>query len=89
MEIPNDPRYEDEFALAQELAVSHYEDPQTGESKPFIALGSLRHELQQLPRDVCSHACIDFLEYLLVIDPAKRPTAEEALQHPFITTLSS
>lgn len=27
----------------------------------------------------------DFLKRLLTIDPADRPTAEEALQHPFMT----
>jgi len=86
--VPDDAQYKDEFALAQDLAESNYEDPETGQLKPYIGLGSLRHELEQLPRDVCSHACIDFLEYLLVIDPTKRPTAEEALQHPFIRTIS-
>jgi serine/threonine protein kinase len=77
----------DEFVLAHDLAESNYEDPETGQSKPYIGLGLLRDELEQLPRDVCSHECIDFLEYLLVIDPTKRPTAEEALQHQFVRTV--
>ena len=29
-------------------------------------------------------ACIDFLQHLLTIDPEKRPTAETALQHPWL-----
>jgi serine/threonine protein kinase len=86
MDVPQDPQYKEEFELAQDLAESSYEDPETGQSKPCISLGSLRDELEQLPRDMCSHGCIDFLEYLLVIDPTKRPTAKEALQHPFVMT---
>lgn len=28
---------------------------------------------------------VDFLSYLLRVDPAERPTASEALQHPWLT----
>lgn len=34
-----------------------------------------------------SDECIDFVHSLLVPDPAKRPTAEMALNHPYITSL--
>ncbi|KAF1844371.1 uncharacterized protein K460DRAFT_388213 [Cucurbitaria berberidis CBS 394.84] len=88
MEIPDDPKYKDDFTLAHDLAASSYKDPKTGQWMPFIGLGSLREELEPLSRDVCSYACIGFVEYLLVVDPAKRPTAEEALQHPFIKSIS-
>jgi serine/threonine protein kinase len=88
MDAPDDLQYKDEFILAQDLADSNYEDPETGQLKPYIGLGSLRDELEKLPRDVCSRGCIDFLEHLLVIDPTKRPTAREALQHPFVRTIS-
>jgi len=27
---------------------------------------------------------VDFISYLLLVDPRKRPTAAEALQHPFM-----
>ena len=84
IEAPEDPKYKDEFELARDLEESEYRHPQTGQLTPYITLKSLRQELEQLPRDVCSRECIDFLEHLLVIDPTRRPTAEEALQHPFI-----
>src|SRR3954468_16461104 len=74
VEVPDDPKFKNEFALAHDLAESYYEDPETEQCKPYIGLGSLRQELERLPRDVCSHRCIDFLEYLLVVDPANRPT---------------
>lgn len=28
--------------------------------------------------------CLDFLAFLLTVDPDKRPSAEEALQHPWL-----
>jgi serine/threonine protein kinase len=28
--------------------------------------------------------CLDFLAYMLTIDPMQRPSAEEALQHPWL-----
>lgn len=28
--------------------------------------------------------CLDFLGYLLIADPDKRPSADEALQHPWL-----
>lgn len=88
IQVPDDPKYKPELELAQKLAMYGYEEPKTGELKPYIALGSLRYELEQSSRDVCSEACIEFLEYLLVINPKMRPTAEQALQHPFIWSMS-
>jgi serine/threonine protein kinase len=35
-----------------------------------------------------SDSAKDFIRKLLTYDPAKRPTAEKALQHPWITELS-
>lgn len=30
---------------------------------------------------------VDFISYLLLVDPRKRPTAAEALQHPYMAGL--
>ncbi|KKK21566.1 hypothetical protein AOCH_003926 [Aspergillus ochraceoroseus] len=89
IDLPENPEYQDEFELAAALEASGYMDPNTGEPKPYINVGSLREELQKLPRDICSESCIDFIEHLLVIDPAKRPTAKVALQHPFLQSTAS
>lgn len=84
---PENPEHRDEFELAAGLESGAYSDPETGDSKPFIAVGTLREELMSLPREACSEACIDFIEHLMVIDPAKRPTAEMALKHPFVSSV--
>lgn len=41
-------------------------------------------ELERLPGPKVSPELIDFFLYLLVIDHTKRPTALEALQHPYL-----
>jgi serine/threonine protein kinase len=72
----------DEFSLARALEKEEYEDPETGEMKKFIMVGTLRQELERIegvPLDL-----IEFIEYLLVIDHMKRPTAREALGHPYL-----
>ncbi|KAF2842829.1 hypothetical protein M501DRAFT_1021313 [Patellaria atrata CBS 101060] len=86
--FPEDVMDKDEFELAHDLEQSEFDNPLTGQREPFITLELLRQELEELPPDVCSVQCAGFIEYLLVIDPAQRPTAEEALQHPFITSVS-
>ncbi|QKX62665.1 uncharacterized protein TRUGW13939_09826 [Talaromyces rugulosus] len=84
IDTPGNPEYKDDFELAAGLETSGYLDPSTGEPKPYVSVGPLPEELQTLPRDICSDSCVDFIEHLLVIDPAKRPTAKVALQHPFL-----
>jgi hypothetical protein len=74
IDIPENPECKDEFELAAALEVGGYMHPKTGEPTPYMSVGSLREELQKLPRDICSETCIDFIEHLLVIDPTKRPT---------------
>ncbi|KAK2759911.1 hypothetical protein FQN54_002646 [Arachnomyces sp. PD_36] len=84
LEIPEDPDYKENFQMGAALEGSGYIHPKTGDPTPYITVGSVREELQNLPREVCSETCIDFIEHLLIVDPAKRPTAEEALRHPFL-----
>ncbi|KLJ05802.1 hypothetical protein EMPG_09321 [Blastomyces silverae] len=88
MDPPENPDFKGEFELAKALDVGGYLDPETGEPKAYINVGSLREELLKLPREICSEICIDFIEHLLVIDPEKRPTAEMALKHPFVSTVT-
>lgn len=71
--------YEDEFELAKQL-ISMEIDP-VGK---LIKVGTLRHELQSLSGPSVSTQLLDFIDYLLVIDMAKRPTARDALQHRYL-----
>lgn len=53
-----------------------------GEMKPFITVGTVRQELERIegvPQDL-----IEFIEYLLVVDHTNRPTARDALRHPYL-----
>jgi serine/threonine protein kinase len=76
-------RYE-EWRLATGLEAMDFKHPRTGEMRPYIVGGTLEEELESLPRELCSRECIEFILYLLELDYKKRPTALEALQHPFI-----
>jgi hypothetical protein len=72
----------DEFSLARALEKEQYEDPETGEMKQFIGVGTVRQELEKIeggPQDL-----IEFIEYLPVVDHTKRPTATDALGHPYL-----
>ncbi|KFY45990.1 hypothetical protein V494_00662, partial [Pseudogymnoascus sp. VKM F-4513 (FW-928)] len=80
---PGMKRY-DEWELAIGLEATDFKDPKTGEMRPYILGGTLEQELEKLPRELCSWECIEFILYLLEMDYKKRPTALEALQHPFI-----
>ena len=83
-EEPKNPEKAKEWRLACGLEASEYRDSKSREMKPFIALKSLREELKELPRDLCPTECIDFILYLLTLDRQKRPTASEALKHPYV-----
>jgi hypothetical protein len=39
---------------------------------------------QQLEQKEVPSACIDFIEHLLIVDPAKHPTVDEALAHLYL-----
>ncbi|KFZ03182.1 hypothetical protein V502_11164 [Pseudogymnoascus sp. VKM F-4520 (FW-2644)] len=87
MPSPVNEAFRDEFSLARALEKEEYEDPETGEMKRFITVGTVRQELEKIegvPRDL-----IEFIEYLLVIDHTKRPTAREVLRHPYLADLEA
>ncbi|KAH7333301.1 kinase-like domain-containing protein, partial [Rhexocercosporidium sp. MPI-PUGE-AT-0058] len=69
----------DEFALAEETFVH----PQSGLEERFIKVGSIRHELEKVEGPI-ERGYIDFIESLLVVNPTRRPSAMEALQHPWL-----
>ena len=58
------------------------ENPHLGTK--LIEEGTLREELQRLSDPSVSLQILDFIESLLVVDHSKRPTASEALQHPYL-----
>ncbi|OBT66168.1 hypothetical protein VE03_05117 [Pseudogymnoascus sp. 23342-1-I1] len=73
-----------EWRLATALEAMDFKDHKTGDMRPYIVGGTLEEELESLPRELCMRECIEFILYLLELDYKKRPTALEALQHPFI-----
>ncbi|MCJ1365654.1 hypothetical protein MMC16_004779 [Acarospora aff. strigata] len=81
---PVDPSYLEEFATANFLEAATFTLPESSEQTQFIKVGSLREELERLPRDIVSWECMDFIEHLLILDHNKRPSAKEALSHPYI-----
>ncbi len=54
---------------------------ETQKENLLSGMGSLREELAK--REIEAGA-IEFINYLLVIDPRKRPSAREALQHNWL-----
>ena len=80
--------YREEFLLAEHLESSSFEHPDTKLETQFIKLGTLRQELESLTDPTVPPELIDFLEYIFVVDYSKRPTALEALQHPYLSTIS-
>jgi len=46
-----------------------------------VAIG--KYDLQSNPFDKCSKNCLDLITKLLIMDPKKRISAQEALQHPW------
>jgi serine/threonine protein kinase len=72
--------YKDEFDLAEALAVMDH----PLEPVKLITRGHWREELQRISDPPVPQDLLDFIEFLLVIDPDKRPTATEALLHPYL-----
>lgn len=50
-----------------------------------VKVGTLRQELEKLR---VSTECIDFIEHLMVYDHTKRPSATDALDHPWLSGVS-
>jgi serine/threonine protein kinase len=73
----------DEFALAEYFEKESFVHPQTGVDEKFIKVGTIHQELEKVEGPI-DPGCIDFIESLLVVDPARRPSAKEALQHPWL-----
>lgn len=82
------PAYEEEFLMAEHLESTTFEHPDTKLETQFINVGTLRQELEKLTNPRVSPGLIDFIEYLLTVDHTKRPTALEALQHPYLQSIS-
>ncbi|KAA8626730.1 SPS1 Serine threonine protein kinase [Pyrenophora tritici-repentis] len=74
--------YQDEFALAEQLAIMDH--PSDGTN--LISRDYWRKELENIPDPPVPRDLLDFIESILVIDSEKRPTAAEALMHPYLRT---
>lgn len=79
--------YQENFLLADYLESNTYIHPHTKLETQYIRRGTLRRELEQLPGPKVSPDLVEFIEYLLVMDHTKRPTASEALQHPYLRSI--
>lgn len=84
MEAPVDSKYEEEFALAEYLETSSFRHGNDSSERQFVTVGTLRQELEKLSTPKVPPELLDFIEFLLVLDHTKRPTAVEALQHPYL-----
>ena len=51
--------------------------------------GNWRKELEYFPDPPIPQDLLDFIEYLLIVDPDKRSTALEALQHPYLESVAT
>lgn len=78
--------YESEFRIANEMALGTCIDPGIDGPVPFIQVGTLRQELESLSGPKVDPGLLDLIDYLLIVDHAKRPTAAEALEHPYLSS---
>ncbi len=70
--------------MAEYLETGSFKYQDDSSERQFITVGTLRQELEKISAPKVSPELLDFIEFLLVLDPTKRPTAVEALQHPYI-----
>jgi serine/threonine protein kinase len=84
IEPPARAEFHEEFATAAYLEQGTFVHPDTGKEERFVQLGTIRQELEAVPGPKIEKGCIDFIESLLVVDHTKRPTAREALKHPWL-----
>jgi serine/threonine protein kinase len=85
IEPPIKPEYAEDFKMADYLELESFQTLEMTEGRKFITVGTMRQELERLPMNIISKEYIDFIESLLIIDHIKRPSARDALKHPFIT----
>jgi serine/threonine protein kinase len=78
--------YKEEFELAEQLVDM---DHTAGYSKLIQKRSGWRKELEFFPDPPMPQDLLDFIESLLILDPEKRPTASEALQHPYLQSLAT
>jgi serine/threonine protein kinase len=82
--VPDNETYADEIELARQLAVMK----NTLDGGMLMKQTTLRKRLEQLSDPPVSAQLLDFIDYLLVVDHQKRPTASEALQHPYLQSMN-
>ena len=87
LQDPVKPEYGEEFAAAEILEQETFSHPATGMTEEFIKLGKIRQELEAVPGKKIDEDCISFIESLLIMDHTKRPTAREALKHPWLQNI--
>ncbi|KAI1130452.1 kinase-like domain-containing protein [Nemania abortiva] len=80
-EYHGSPEIEEEWDVAGQLKDMDV-GPPIGK---LVKVQTLRKELERIVDPPVPSSIIDFIESLLIIDPSKRPTAEEAQQHPFLS----
>lgn len=80
MDLPTDPVFRKEFEFAQKLEAM---DHPLGHIK-LISRQHWRTELEYMTEPPASRELLDFIATLLVIDPKMRPTASQALRHPYL-----
>lgn len=73
----------EEFIVAEWLESSTFVRPETGLEEQFIKVGTIRRELEKVEGPI-EKGCIDFIENLLAVDSEQRPSALEALKHPWL-----
>lgn len=73
----------DEFALAEYFEKGTFVRPETGLEERYIKVGTIGQELEKAEGPI-ERECIEFIESLLVVDPLRRPSAREALRHPWL-----
>ncbi|KAF7510529.1 hypothetical protein GJ744_006375 [Endocarpon pusillum] len=76
--------YQLEFKMAKFLEMTSVELEGAESPRHYITVGTLRQELEKIPDPKVDPELLDFIEFLLVLDHTKRPTAVEALQHPYL-----
>lgn len=70
--------------MAGELSTGTHTDPISDGPVTYIEVATLRQELESLSGPKVDPELLDFIDFLLIVDHTKRPTAAEALKHPYM-----